>query len=175
MKADRTLTKGTSQWEGWGTALKPALEPITVARKPLEKGLTIAENVLKYGTGGINIDESRVGTNDKLQVLHGSFTFSGGLGADTKGKKIEFVDSGLGRFPANLIHDGSDEVVSLFPQANHKTGSSKGAGFQDKFVGGEAKVELNCRDITILALPLASSTAPKQVRVKGIWGVRGYH
>ena len=49
------VTKGTSEWEGWGTALKPALEPITVARKPIEEK-TIAKNVLKYGTGGINID-----------------------------------------------------------------------------------------------------------------------
>ena len=53
-------TKGTSEWEGWGTALKPAHEPICMARKPLEKGLTVAENCLKWGTGGINIDESRV-------------------------------------------------------------------------------------------------------------------
>jgi len=49
------LTKGTSEWEGWGTALKPALEPITVARKPLSEK-TVSENVLKWGTGGINID-----------------------------------------------------------------------------------------------------------------------
>jgi len=55
------LTKGTSEWEGWGTALKPALEPITVARKPF-KG-TVAENVLKWGTGGINIDGCRVEGN----------------------------------------------------------------------------------------------------------------
>ena len=52
------LTKGTSEWEGWGTALKPSHEPICMARKPLEKGLTVAENCLKWGTGGINIDES---------------------------------------------------------------------------------------------------------------------
>ena len=51
-------TKGTSEWEGWGTALKPAHEPICMARKPLE-AKTVAENCLKWGTGGINIDESR--------------------------------------------------------------------------------------------------------------------
>ena len=54
-------TKGTSEWEGWGTALKPAHEPICMARKPLSEK-TVAENCLKWGTGGINIDESRVGT-----------------------------------------------------------------------------------------------------------------
>lgn len=77
-------TPEAQQWQGWGTALKPALEPITVARKPL--GGTVAENVLRYGTGAINVDGCRVGDS-------------------------------TGRWPANLIHDGSDEVVGLFPQA----------------------------------------------------------
>ena len=56
-------SKGTSEWEGWGTALKPALEPITMARKPF-KG-TVANNVLKNGVGGINIDGCRVGVDRK--------------------------------------------------------------------------------------------------------------
>jgi len=56
-------TKGTSEWEGWGTALKPAHEPICMARKPISEK-TIAKNCLKWGTGGINIDESRVEHND---------------------------------------------------------------------------------------------------------------
>ena len=55
------FTKGNSEWEGWGTALKPANEPIVLARKPLEKGLSVAENILKWGVGGINIDASRIG------------------------------------------------------------------------------------------------------------------
>ena len=55
-------TKGTSKWEGWGTALKPAHEPICMARKPLSEK-SVAENCLKWGVGGINIDESRVGTD----------------------------------------------------------------------------------------------------------------
>lgn len=84
------LSKGSSPWEGWGTALKPALEPITVARKPF-KG-TVAENVLKHGTGGINVDGCRVGTKKMVNA--------------PAGKKA-------GRFPANLIHDGSDEVVEI--------------------------------------------------------------
>lgn len=54
-------TEKAKQWDGWGSALKPAVEPIVLARKPLEKGLSIAENVLKWGTGAINIDASRVG------------------------------------------------------------------------------------------------------------------
>ena len=57
--------QGTSEWEGWGTALKPAHEPICMARKPLSEK-TVAENCLKWGTGGINIDESRIETKDNL-------------------------------------------------------------------------------------------------------------
>ena len=64
------LTKGTSEWEGWGTALKPAHEPICMARKPLSEK-TVAENCLKWGTGGINIDESRVGTEDNQDIVTG--------------------------------------------------------------------------------------------------------
>ena len=112
-------TKGTSEWEGWGTALKPAHEPICMARKPLAEK-TVAENCLKYGTGGINIDESRVETSDKLQVLHnetGEKDLMGNMkGKDAKGRTIEFVESGLGRFPANLIHDNSEEVRECFPE-----------------------------------------------------------
>jgi hypothetical protein len=62
-------TPEAQQWAGWGTALKPALEPITMARKPLEG--TVAANVLAHGTGGINVDGCRVGT-DSLQTLDGS-------------------------------------------------------------------------------------------------------
>jgi DNA modification methylase len=118
---DEELTKGTSEWEGWGTSLKPALEPITVARKPLEKGLNIAQNCLKWGVGGINIDESRVGTEDTRQKTGGAIE---GSGWGTKGGAI--AGSELGRFPANLIHDGSDEVVGLFPQTGKSSGGRIG-------------------------------------------------
>lgn len=77
-------TDAAKQWAGWGTALKPAMEPITVARKPLRG--TVASNVLEYGTGGLNIDGCRVGGNS-------------------------------GRWPANLIHDGSEEVMELLDSA----------------------------------------------------------
>ena len=93
-------TEEAKQWDGWGTALKPALEPITVARKPLEEK-TVAANVLKYGTGAINIDASRISTNPD---------------------NASSTSSEQGRFPANLIHDGSEEVTELFP--NTKAGGS---------------------------------------------------
>jgi len=125
---DNIATDEAKQWNGWGTALKPALEPITVARKPLEG--TVAANVLKYGTGGINIDASRVATNpdvdDPRLGDNGSWktdnaaknVYEGGYAGD------EVTSSALGRFPANLIHDGSEEVTELFP--NTKSGRSNG-------------------------------------------------
>jgi len=104
---------------GFGTALKPSTEIWTLCRKPLQKGLTVAKNVLKYGTGGINIDGCRVGTEDTRSKTSGAIK---GSGWGTKGGAI--AGSELGRFPANLILDGSDEVVGLFPDT--KTGSTGG-------------------------------------------------
>jgi hypothetical protein len=83
-------TEAARQWSGWGTALKPALEPITMARAPVSG--TVAANVLEHGTGAINVDGCRVGDES-------------------------------GRFPANLIHDGSDEVTGLFPEDDGESAS----------------------------------------------------
>ena len=81
----RPIYDSASEWEGWGTALKPAREDWILMRKPLEKGLSIAENCLKYGTGGINIDESRIG-NDKITINRHSGYNSNSLVESTKGK-----------------------------------------------------------------------------------------
>jgi site-specific DNA-methyltransferase (adenine-specific) len=102
---------------GWGTALKPAWEPIIVARKPLEG--PVAANVLKHGVGGLNIDGCRVAAAAGDEVL----TFEREAGSRSRdnyrtGTVAKAKESGLGRFPTNLIHDGSDEVVGLFPEAN---------------------------------------------------------
>lgn len=118
------ITKGTSEWEGWGTALKPALEPITVARKPLSEK-SVAENVLKWGTGGINIDGSRVGTEVISQHGRNSNDTPAQVPQNEYKPEIEWT----GRFPANLIHDGSDEVVSLFPYT--KSGARKKQPFSE--------------------------------------------
>jgi site-specific DNA-methyltransferase (adenine-specific) len=94
--------------------LHPKHEPIVMARKPLEEK-TVAENVLKHGTGGINIDECRVGTDEKLtRDIHTFGYQKNGVSYDYK--KVTTQGSTQGRFPANLIHDGSDEVVSGFPE-----------------------------------------------------------
>ena len=112
-------TESAREWEGWGTALKPALEPITVARKPF-KG-TVAANVLEWETGAINIDGCRVATSDDLasrsKYADSANTFN------ASAERRQQMAQPEGRWPANLIHDGSDEVVGLFPQSN---GSANG-------------------------------------------------
>jgi len=94
-----------NEWEGWGTALKPALEPITVARKPLSEN-TVVENVLKWGTGGINIDESRVPTSEEI-TNHSrsseSAVSKGKYGSSSEQVTHQTTGQKLGRFPANLI------------------------------------------------------------------------
>lgn len=121
-------TPEAQRWSGWGTALKPALEPITVARKPIAG--TVAENVLAHGTGGINVDGCRV---EHVTVDGGSLatnphlleSINGGNGghiiAHEKERRV-VTPHAAGRWPANLIHDGSDEVVGLFP--SDKQGSA---------------------------------------------------
>lgn len=110
-------------WTGWGTALKPALEPITVARKPF-KG-TVAANVLAHGTGALNIDGCRVRMSDGEEnpsiARYASTQQQGNNGWGHVNRGARFDDSAaasaaLGRWPANLIHDGSDEVLDLFPE-----------------------------------------------------------
>lgn len=106
-------TPAALQWQGWGTALKPAMELWTLCRKPIEG--TVAQNVLKYGTGGLNIDGCRV-EGQVPQTTQGQSANAGTIyGADQRHLR-ESQPSPLGRFPANLIHDGSEEVVGLFPQ-----------------------------------------------------------
>jgi DNA modification methylase len=111
-------SENAKQWEGWGTALKPANEPIVLARKPLEKGLSIAENVLKWGTGGINIDGCRIATSDEI-LNHSSGSdsaISKGKYGDSKEQETHQTEGQkLGRFPANLIltHHADCELKGL--------------------------------------------------------------
>lgn len=118
-------TEAAKQWQGFGTALKPALEPITLARKPING--TVAANVLEHGTGALNIDGCRVsggkrspGFTKSLGMVEGSGSLSG-----IKTPRSN-VDENQGRWPANLIHDGSDEVVGLFPESGGQQGNLVG-------------------------------------------------
>lgn len=116
---------------GLGTALKPAWEPIVLARKPLSEK-SVAANVLKHGTGAINVDGCRVATTDKWEYPNGpggckssEFHYQGRANTPAQ-------SNSLGRFPANLIHDGSEEVLDGFP-------SEAGGGFGKR--GGERNSE----------------------------------
>jgi site-specific DNA-methyltransferase (adenine-specific) len=118
--------KSHKQPDGWGSALKPALEPIVLARKPLSEK-SIASNVLRWGVGALNIDGCRVGyeetadaaTNPLYRVQNGYKT---AVGSDAHGSSFSIKPSGgnvtanpQGRWPANVIHDGGGEVLSAFP------------------------------------------------------------
>ena len=109
-------------YNGWGTALKPAHEPIVLARKPF-KG-TVVDNVIKHGTGGINIDKSRVEYNgEKPGVWNGRTVDNNDdtfLGKMSTGREEQNPE---GRWPANFIHDGSDEVVEQFPDTKGRVGA----------------------------------------------------
>jgi site-specific DNA-methyltransferase (adenine-specific) len=107
------VTTNARKWQGWGTALKPAHEPIVVARKPF-KG-TVAANVLKHGTGAVNVDGSRVGMEELPAQTAGQARIG------TFKRDVMVTPMRAGRFPANVIHDGSDEVVSRFPVDGNDT------------------------------------------------------
>jgi site-specific DNA-methyltransferase (adenine-specific) len=116
------VTDSAKQWQGWGTALKPAHEPMVLARKPVVG--TVANNVLTYGVGGLNIDGTRVGTDGGSKRGSRPSTHLSPSGAFNTGHDIDKLDAG--RFPANFIHDGSDEVVALFPDTGKSTGGRIG-------------------------------------------------
>lgn len=120
-------TEDAKRWSGWGTALKPAFEPIVMARKPMD--CNTAENTLEHGCGGLNIDACKIGAEVRVNGARG--TQSDGWGF--KAGASESVVSG--RWPANLIHDGSDEVLAVFPDTKSQRstvtstpGSIYGAG-----------------------------------------------
>ena len=136
-------TAEAKQWEGWGTALKPAHEPIVMARKPLDG--TVAQTVLTHGTGGINIDGCRVGYGNESDNRVGTDFVSnrGDASANANDNQVpnkhyvQMYKAG-GRFPANFIHDGSDEVLELFPRAKGGAYPAKrGQAVNTSFAGGQ--------------------------------------
>ena len=117
-------TDAAKQWDGWGTALKPALEPITLARKPLE--CTVASNVLKWHTGALNIDGCRVECERPAATYSQPDIRGNAYNSEREKRRVAEVPANLGRWPANLIHDGSDDVVGLFPDSKGQQGDLKG-------------------------------------------------
>jgi site-specific DNA-methyltransferase (adenine-specific) len=107
-------TPEASAWQGWGTALKPAWEPILMARKPLEG--TVAANLLKHGTGAINVDGCRIGAGERPQIERSNqyrpANFDLPSGSKSAGTTTQ------GRWPANFMHDGSPEVLDPLGEAS---------------------------------------------------------
>jgi site-specific DNA-methyltransferase (adenine-specific) len=135
LTSENGITDDAKNWQGWGTALKPAYEPIVLARKPLSEK-TVAANVLRWGTGALNIDATRVGNEERTYDLKGGENLNklsrvtGNDSADAKGigaygvgaKQISIGKSTVtGRWPANLCHDGSQMVLDLFPHTKSGT------------------------------------------------------
>lgn len=127
-------TPAAQQWDGWGTALKPAHEPMVLARKPLEG--TVANNVLTYGVGGLNIDGTRVGSEGGTFKASKPEGISNGIYGEGINGTVEIGQLTAGRFPANFIHDGSDEVVGLFPDSKGMATQKSGANIN--VYGGNA-------------------------------------
>ena len=130
--------KSLNLGDGWGTALKPAHEPIVMARKPVAEK-TVADNVLKHGTGGINIDGCRVGKEILEEQIAGRSNKIG-----TFERKDMITPKREGRFPANIMHDGSDVVQDIFPNSKGSSGN------------GNAKVGETSKG----AIPLRRGEAP---------------
>lgn len=109
-------TDAARRWQGWGTALKPAHEPIVLARKPLAG--SVAENVTRYGTGALNIGGCRINPGELIVGGgNGKANHGGNFGGEYKGQRPRVEPHNLGRWPANVLHDGSPEVTAAFPDA----------------------------------------------------------
>jgi hypothetical protein len=122
-------TPEAQQWAGWGTALKPALEPITMARKPFTG--TVAANVLEYGTGALNVDGCRVEHGEKCRMMAPSQANISNPSEKHRqaGRREAVLElKPGGRWPSNLIHDGSDEVVALFPEQSSGANPTRRGG-----------------------------------------------
>jgi site-specific DNA-methyltransferase (adenine-specific) len=120
-------TPEAQQWSGWGTALKPALEPITMARKPLTG--TVAANVLEHGTGALNVDGCRVGAEARPVMVRTETVVSAtAMSGQSTGATSSGEQTTAGRWPANLIHSGEGEVVGLFPQTTSGANPTRRGG-----------------------------------------------
>ena len=181
---NHNIGKKVPEYDGWGTALKPAHEPIVVARKPISEK-TVAANVLKWGTGGINIDVSRVPFEDNPDPAYNPLYRyqnrdkyrQASEGGQKPGVNSPFTNSmnppnEAGRFPANFIHDGTQEVLDLFPESDGSGGSvpqTKITGYGDKSVGtgkaeylGGERTKVNSGSGTAARFFYCAKTAKKE-------------
>ena len=141
------ITDEAKAWQGWGTALKPAYEPITVAQKPIKN--TVANNVLEWGTGGINIDDCRIKLTSQDNLTRTQKSSKSTFSSNAKDWTTTTYKS-AGRWPANFIHDGSQEVLDLFPTDTKKT----------FFVGASSRKRNSCVGLDKDTLRYGASNAP---------------
>jgi len=140
-KDDRVLTSEAQLWDGYGTALKPAYEPIILAMNPVDK--TFANNALKYGVAGLNIDGCRVPTNGESPSGSAKRVFASNHYTEDKVYGDNKFTPPEGRFPANFLHDGSEELLELFPQTGKSLGGKSGhigaygGGYKEEYYNGE--------------------------------------
>ncbi|MEM7724339.1 MAG: DNA methyltransferase, partial [Pseudomonadota bacterium] len=157
-------------WAGWGTALKPAFEPIVLARKPITAG-SIAKQHLATGTGGLNIEAARIGGGEK-RIIDGSGdrAESQSIGAFKGSKPRETTE---GRWPANVVHDGSVEVVSRFPA--EREGLSAARFFYSAKAGAKDRAGSEHPTVKPLALMqwLVRLTTPRGGRILDPFGGSG--
>jgi site-specific DNA-methyltransferase (adenine-specific) len=164
-------TPEAKQWQGWGTALKPAHEPMVLARKPLEG--TVANNVLTFGVGGLNIDGTRVGSGSG-ETKTVQYPDIRGNNYNNASGSVEYTVTDQGRFPANFIHDGSDEVVALFPDTKGKVGMTQQASTRGLYEGGtsfgDTKISDGIADSGSAARFFYCAKASKRDRNEGLEG-----
>lgn len=146
-------TEEAKKWEGYKTALKPAFEPILLAMKPVEG--TFAENAVKYGVAGLNIEECRLEYSEtnspipqlaqgKTEIKTENGMYGGNSYIESK-TKATIGGSLAGRFPANIIHDGSEEVLSLFPEGSSKAGKKRVANINNQTrLNNSKQTQVNC-------------------------------
>ncbi len=140
------VTSEAAQWSGYGTALKPAVEPICVGRKPMIG--TLAENLLEWGTGAMNLDACRVESGiDYQETGRVNDHQFGGVSSFISDKQKPGFTPSTGRFPPHLLHDGSDVVKKCFPDARSNCNKTNDkSGHKNKYVGGTLlnKVSSSC-------------------------------
>ena len=161
-------TSEAKQWAGWGTALKPAYEPIIMARKPLIG--TVAANVLKHGTGAINVDGCRIeGDGGHMRPFQPTNN-----AREVYGRQVGFqpMNHSGGRWPANVLHDGSDEVTGLMPTTTSGgTPFSRPSGMGYHGAAGQDDVAGNRGDSGSAARFFYCAKASKADRDKGCDGL----
>lgn len=176
-------TDAAKEWAGWGTALKPAWEPVLLCRKPVEG--TVAANLLKHGTGALNIDGARVGLKEGgWEAERGQSWLRSGVAAEgskmwlgtREGMKTPLGESlsPLGRWPANLMHDGSPEVVDPLKEASRFFYCAK-ASRADREEGCEGLPARSGADATEREEGTAGLNSPRAGASRTVETVRNHH